>query len=118
MSFPRRLPIGIQSFKVLRTDHYLYVDKTDYLFRLVQGGRVYFFSRLRRFGKSFFLSTLAAYFLGQKELFKDLSIEKAEEEHAVQEKRTAVFVRCVIIHCDGISLVVFLLNLFCLTGSA
>ena len=94
------------------------IDKTDYLFRLVQGGRVYFFSRLRRFGKSFFLSTLAAYFLGQKELFKDLSIEKAEEEHAVQEKRTAVFVRCVIIRCDGISLVEMLLNLFCLTAFA
>lgn len=50
MDFTRKLPIGVQSFKVLREDRYLYVDKTDYLFRLVQSGRVYFLSRPRRFG--------------------------------------------------------------------
>ena len=87
MTIPRKLPIGVQSFKVLREDHYLYVDKTDYLFRLIQGGRVYFLSRPRRFGKSLFLSTLAAYFLGQKELFKGLYIEQAEEEAAIQGDR-------------------------------
>ena len=85
----RKLPIGVQSFKVLRNDRYLYVDKTEYLFRLVQSGRVYFLSRPRRFGKSLFLSTLAAYFLGQKELFKGLYLEKAEEEQARFEQRTA-----------------------------
>ena len=85
----RKLPIGVQSFKVLRNDRYLYVDKTEYLFRLVQSGRVYFLSRPRRFGKSLFLSTLAAYFLGQKELFKDLYLEKAEEEQARFEQRAA-----------------------------
>ena len=89
MSFNRKLPIGVQSFKVLRNDRYLYVDKTEYLWRLAQGGRVYFLSRPRRFGKSLFLSTLAAYFLGQKELFKGLYVEQAEEEQAVQEGRAA-----------------------------
>ncbi|MFC1238761.1 ATP-binding protein [Treponema vincentii] len=89
MNFSRKLPVGIQSFKVLRNDRYLYVDKTEYLARLVTGGRVYFLSRPRRFGKSLFLSTLAAYFLGQKELFKDLYLEKAEEEQAVFEQRAA-----------------------------
>ena len=89
MNFSRKLPIGIQSFKVLRNDRYLYVDKTEYLFRLVTGGRVYFLSRPRRFGKSLFLSTLAAYFLDQKELFKDLYLEKAEEEQAEFEQRAA-----------------------------
>ena len=89
MSFNRKLPIGVQSFKVLRNDRYLYVDKTDYIFRLISSGRVYFLSRPRRFGKSLFLSTLAAYFLGQKELFKGLYLEKAEEEQAVQEDRAA-----------------------------
>ena len=89
MNFSRKLPIGIQSFKVLRNDCYLYVDKTEYLARLVTGGRVYFLSRPRRFGKSLFLSTLAAYFRGQKELFKSLYLEKAEEEQAAQENRTA-----------------------------
>ena len=88
MNTPRKLPIGVQSFKVLRNDRFVYVDKTAYLTQLVTGGRVYFLSRPRRFGKSLFLSTLAAYFLGQKELFKDLYLEKAEEEQAAQENRT------------------------------
>ena len=89
MNIQRKLPIGVQSFKVLRNDRYLYVDKTMDLAQLVTSGRVYFLSRPRRFGKSLFLSTLAAYFLGQKELFKGLYLEKAEEEAAVQEGRAA-----------------------------
>ena len=88
MTITRKLPIGVQSFKVLRNDRYLYVDKTEYLWQLAQSGRVYFLSRPRRFGKSLFLSTLAAYFLGQKELFKGLYVEQAEEAQAAQEKRT------------------------------
>ncbi|UTC51488.1 ATP-binding protein [Treponema sp. OMZ 855] len=87
MNFSRKLPVGIQSFKVLREDRYLYVDKTSHIFRLVQSGRVYFLSRPRRFGKSLFLSTLEAYFLGQKELFRGLYLEEAEAELAVQENR-------------------------------
>ena len=89
MNAPRKLPIGIQSFKDLREKKFLYVDKTAYLSRLVNNSKVYFLSRPRRFGKSLFLSTLAAYFLGQKELFKDLYIEQAEEEQAVREQRSA-----------------------------
>ena len=89
MNFPRKLPIGVQSFKVLRNDRYLYVDKTKYITRLVTSSRVYFLSRPRRFGKSLFLSTLSAYFRGQKELFKGLYLEKAEEEQAVLENRAA-----------------------------
>ena len=89
MSIPRKLPIGVQSFKVLRNDRYLYVDKTEYITQLVTSSRVYFLSRPRRFGKSLFLSTLAAYFLGQKELFNGLYLEKAEEEQAVLENRAA-----------------------------
>ena len=88
MNAPRKLPIGIQSFKDLREKNFLYVDKTAYLSRLVNNSKVYFLSRPRRFGKSLFLSTLAAYFLGQKELFKDLYIEQAEEEQAARENRT------------------------------
>ncbi|MGP1576197.1 MAG: AAA family ATPase [Treponema sp.] len=89
MTIPRKLSIGVQSFKVLRNDRYLYVDKTAYIAQLVASGRMYFLSRPRRFGKSLFLSTLAAYFLGQKELFKGLYLEKAEEEFALQENRSA-----------------------------
>lgn len=83
----RKMPIGTQSFKVLRDNRYVYVDKTQHLYQLISQGRVYFLSRPRRFGKSLFLSTLKAYFLGQKELFKGLYLEKAEEELAVREKR-------------------------------
>ena len=89
MSFPRKLPIGVQSFKDLREKGFIYVDKTEYLFRLVNSSKVYFLSRPRRFGKSLFLSALAAYFRGQKELFKGLYLEKAEEEQAVLENRAA-----------------------------
>ena len=88
MNSPRKLPLGVQSFKVLRNDRYLYVDKTAYLAQLVTSSRVYFLSRPRRFGKSLFLSTLAAYFRGQKELFKDLYLETAEEKQAAQENRS------------------------------
>ena len=88
MNITRKLPLGVQSFKDLREKGFLYVDKTEYLFRLANNSKVYFLSRPRRFGKSLFLSTLAAYFRGQKELFQGLYIEKAEEELAVQENRT------------------------------
>ena len=89
MDFSRKLPIGIQSFEKLRRNNYLYIDKTSFIWQLIQGNNPYFLSRPRRFGKSLFLSTLAAYFLGQKELFKDLYLEKAEKEQAVQEQREA-----------------------------
>ena len=89
MNISRKLPIGLQSFKDLREKGFLYVDKTEYLFRLINSSKVYFLSRPRRFGKSLFLSTLAAYFRGQKELFKNLYLEKAEEEQAAQEGREA-----------------------------
>ena len=89
MSFPRKLPIGVQSFEKLRRDEYLYIDKTSFIWKLVQSSNPYFLSRPRRFGKSLFLSTLSAYFLGQKELFKGLYLEKAENEQAVLENRAA-----------------------------
>ena len=89
MNITRKLPIGVQSFKDLREKGFLYVDKTEYLFQLINNSKVYFLSRPRRFGKSLFLSTLGAYFRGQKKLFKDLYLEKAEEEQAAQENRSA-----------------------------
>lgn len=76
----RKLPIGIQSFEKLRREGYLYVDKTAWVYRLVTTGAPYFLSRPRRFGKSLLLSTLEAYFKGQKELFKGLAIEQLETE--------------------------------------
>ena len=59
MDATRRLPIGVQSFEKLRRSGYLYVDKTQYIYKLLDGSQ-YFLSRPRRFGKSLFLSTLKA----------------------------------------------------------
>lgn len=79
----RKLPIGIQSFEKVREGEYVYVDKTDLLYQLVQSGNPYFLSRPRRFGKSLFLSTLDAYFQGKKQLFEGLAIEKLERDWKV-----------------------------------
>ena len=75
----RKLPIGIQSFEKLRSEGFLYVDKTALVFRLAQAGIRCFFSRPRRFGKSLLLSTFEAYFKGKKELFKGLAVEQLEQ---------------------------------------
>ncbi|SEH27633.1 ATP-binding protein [Selenomonas sp. KH1T6] len=77
----RRLPIGVQSFEVMRQEKYLYVDKTRYIYELTHTGRQYFLSRPRRFGKSLFLSTLKAYWQGKKELFEGLEISELEKDN-------------------------------------
>ena len=74
-----KLPIGIQDFESLRKDGYLYVDKTEQVYRLVSEGRYYFLSRPRRFGKSLLISTIKALFQGKRELFKGLAIDKKED---------------------------------------
>jgi len=76
----RKLPIGIQDFEDLRNYNYVYVDKTEYIYRLVSSGKPYFLIRPRRFGKSLFLSALRAYFEGRKELFEGLRIMELEGE--------------------------------------
>ena len=77
----RLLPTSVQSFKTLRENGYLYVDKTKYIWDLVEsGGREYFLSRPRRFGKSLFLSTIEEYFLGRKDLFNGLYIFDKEND--------------------------------------
>ncbi|MBQ8501760.1 MAG: ATP-binding protein [Bacteroides sp.] len=73
-------PIGVQNFEKLRTSNYYYVDKTEIIYRLVTSGSYYFLSRPRRFGKSLLISTLEAYFLGKKELFRGLAIEQLEQK--------------------------------------
>ena len=76
----RKLPIGIQSFEKIRNGNYLYVDKTELVYRLAVSEIPYFLSRHRRFGKSLLISTLDAYFQGRKELFQGLAIEKLEHD--------------------------------------
>ncbi|MDR0546526.1 MAG: ATP-binding protein [Dysgonamonadaceae bacterium] len=76
----RKFPIGQQDFKYLRENGFLYVDKTQFIYRLAVEGKQYFLSRPRRFGKSLLISTIKYYFQGKKELFKDLAIERLEAE--------------------------------------
>ena len=75
-----KYPVGIQTFQDIINGGYVYVDKTDLVYSLVSEGKIYFLSRPRRFGKSLLISTLENYFLGRKELFKGLAIEKLETE--------------------------------------
>jgi hypothetical protein len=74
-----KYPIGIQSFEKLRKEGYVYVDKTDLIYKLAQG-HIYFLARPRRFGKSLLMSTLKAYFEGRKELFEGLRMMELEKE--------------------------------------
>ncbi|WP_049895789.1 ATP-binding protein [Oribacterium sp. NK2B42] len=76
----RKLPVGIQSFEKIIENHNLYVDKTEYIYKLVHTGMPYFLSRPRRFGKSLLLSTMKAYWEGKKELFRGLAIERLEQD--------------------------------------
>ena len=74
-------PVGIQTFEEIVRRNLLYVDKTEYIYRMTHGGGKYFFlSRPRRFGKSLLTSTFQSYFEGRKELFKGLAIERLETE--------------------------------------
>ncbi len=75
----QRYPIGIQTFSTIREEGYLYIDKTDLVYRMTHGNSYYIFlSRPRRFGKSLLISTLEAYFEGRRELFQGLAMEQLE----------------------------------------
>ncbi len=77
----RRLPVGIQSFYEIRENDYVYVDKTDLIWSLVNKGKKYnYLNRPRRFGKSVLVDTLQAYFEGEKRLFEGLRIMDLEKE--------------------------------------
>jgi len=74
-------PVGIQTFSNIIEENYLYIDKTEYVYRLTHSAPKYFFlSRPRRFGKSLLTSTFRSYFEGRRELFRRLAIEKLEKE--------------------------------------
>ncbi len=77
----RRYPAGVQDFEKIRTEGFVYVDKTQYIYDLAntQGDAV-FLSRPRRFGKSLLCSTLKYYFRGRRDLFQGLAIDRLESE--------------------------------------
>ncbi len=74
-------PIGIQTFEEIINRDLLYIDKTEYIYRMAHcGGKYFFLGRPRRFGKSLLVTTMQCYFEGKKELFEGLAIEKLEKE--------------------------------------
>ena len=74
-------PVGIQTFERIIKEDKLYIDKTEYIYRMTHtSGKYFFLSRPRRFGKSLLTSTFQSYFEGRKELFKGLAIEQLETE--------------------------------------
>ena len=76
----RLYPIGIQTFEEIRRLGMIYVDKTEYVYRMAHAGKYFFLSRPRRFGKSLLVSTFHSYFEGRKDLFEGLAIDKLETE--------------------------------------
>ncbi len=82
MAYSIKYPIGEQDFKSLREMGFIYIDKTHYIKKIVDGAKYIFLARPRRFGKSLFLSTLRYFFEGRRELFKGLYIDSTDWEWA------------------------------------
>ena len=83
MKYPiglKRLPVGIQTFSVIVDLNCLYIDKTEYILKMLNLSKYIFLSRPRRFGKSLLVSTLQAYFEGRKDLFRGLYIDSVEND--------------------------------------
>ena len=72
---PKKLPLGLQDFRKIIENGFLYVDKTAYLYKIASNPGAYFLSRPRRFGKSITIATLQELYAGSRELFKGLWIE-------------------------------------------
>jgi len=79
----KHLPLNLSDFEQLITGNYIYVDKTQYIYNLVQGTKFHFLSRPRRFGKSLLVSTLDKLFKGKKKLFNDLWISKSDYDWTI-----------------------------------
>ena len=77
---PRKYPVGIQTFERIRKENYIYIDKTDLVWKLTKESPYVFLSRPRRFGKSLLSTTLVSYFQGRKDLFEGLKIMELEQD--------------------------------------
>ena len=52
----KKLPVGIHTFSQIINDGYLYIDKTQEAYELINNYKYVFLSRPRRFGKSLFFN--------------------------------------------------------------
>ncbi|MCQ2344488.1 MAG: ATP-binding protein [Paludibacteraceae bacterium] len=105
-----KLPSGVQDFEGLLDDGYLYVDKTEHIYNLLNNGKYFFLSRPRRFGKSLFLSTLKAFYEGKRELFEGLAI--ARHEDVTWEKHPVLYVDLNVGNYNSEEVLISKLNLF------
>ena len=80
MEQERRYPVGIQTFSRLRSEGYVYIDKTDLIWKMTRVSPFIFLSRPRRFGKSLLTTTLCSFFRGERELFEGLKVMALEKE--------------------------------------
>ncbi|MBR6981789.1 MAG: ATP-binding protein [Prevotella sp.] len=80
MEEERRYPVGIQTFSRIRREGYVYIDKTDLMWRMTRVSPFIFLSRPRRFGKSLLATTLCSFFRGERELFEGLKVMEFEKE--------------------------------------
>ncbi len=76
----RRYPVGIQTFSRLREEGYVYIDKTDLMWKMTRVSPFIFLSRPRRFGKSLLTTTLCSFFRGERDLFEGLKVMELEKE--------------------------------------
>ena len=107
-----KFPIGIQTFRDIIDNGFVYVDKTRLVHELVTTSKVVFLGRPRRFGKSLLLSTIENYFLGEKELFKGLAIEALEKEWQTYPVLTLSFGRQDFKGVDGAKVLEKAINTF------
>lgn len=103
-----RYPIGEQNFEEIRRHNKLYVDKTALVYELVDGNKYYFLCRPRRFGKSLLVSTLEAYFLGKRDLFKGLAIDSLSDDWA---SHPVLHIDMAATHVDSVERLEKILNL-------
>lgn len=73
-------PINNQTFEKIRENGRVYIDKTEFIYKLLKYSDYVFLSRPRRFGKSLLVSTLEAFFKGKRHLFKGLAIDRLMPE--------------------------------------
>ncbi|MDR1080498.1 MAG: AAA family ATPase, partial [Deltaproteobacteria bacterium] len=76
----KTLSVNDRSFRNIIEGNFLYADKTEYIYRMLNIDKFNccFLSRPRRFGKTLLLKTIEELFKGERELFKDLWIDKSD----------------------------------------
>ena len=76
----RRYPVGIQTFSRIISEGYVYIDKTDLMWKMTKVSPFVFLSRPRRFGKSLLTTTLCSFFEGRRDLFEGLKVMELEKD--------------------------------------